>query len=140
MVVLCSSSVNLDYDLRISHQCGKKVKTKSQNVFGVNSYICWKYRGKAGKGFLFAPPPPHPFVWCFEKALGFQKDSETNFASQFYWQSKGQEKNQNQHKCYFGPNLHLAFTFQNSFQHDIDILLYQNYFPQKMFSRSGNVL
>ena len=32
------------------HQCGKKVKTKSQKVFGANSYICRGYRGEPGRG------------------------------------------------------------------------------------------
>ena len=118
----------------------KKLKLKVRKFLGLIPTFVGNTEEKLVRGSFLPPSPPNSFVWCFEKALGFQKDSETNFASQFYWQSKGQEKNQNQHKCYFGPNLHLAFTFQNSFQHDLDILLYQNYFPQKMFLRSGNVL
>ena len=39
------------------HQCDKKVKTKSQKVLRANSYICISYRGKIGRGCLFAPPP-----------------------------------------------------------------------------------
>ena len=42
------------------HQCDKKVKTKSQKVLRANSYICISYRGKIGRGCLFAPPPPLP--------------------------------------------------------------------------------
>ena len=34
-------------------QCDKKVKTKSQKVFGANSYVCRSYRGKTGRGGLF---------------------------------------------------------------------------------------
>ena len=40
------------------HQCDKKVKTKSQKVLRANSYICISYRGKIGRGCLFAPPLP----------------------------------------------------------------------------------
>ena len=35
-------------------ESGKRVKTKSQNVFGANSYVCRGYRGKTGRGH-FAP-------------------------------------------------------------------------------------
>ena len=40
----------------ILHQCGKRVKTKSQKVFGADSYICRCYRGKTSR-WLFWPPP-----------------------------------------------------------------------------------
>ena len=46
------------YGLEILHQCGKRAKTKSQKVLGANSYDCRSYRGKSGRGGLFAP---HPF-------------------------------------------------------------------------------
>ena len=36
------------YKLEIWHQCGKRVKTKSQKVFGAN--VCRSYSGKAGRG------------------------------------------------------------------------------------------
>ena len=50
------------YELEILHQCGKRVKTKSQKVLEANSYICKSYRGKAGRGeggglFALALPP-----------------------------------------------------------------------------------
>ena len=32
------------------HQPGKRIKTKSQTVFGANSYVCISYRGKTGRG------------------------------------------------------------------------------------------
>ena len=46
------------YKLEVLHQCGKKVKTKSQKVLGANSYVCESYRGKTGRGGggLFGPP------------------------------------------------------------------------------------
>ena len=44
------------YDLENLHQCGKKVKTKSQKVFGANSYISRSYRRKSGRRDLFATP------------------------------------------------------------------------------------
>ena len=44
------------YDLENLHQCGKKVKTKSQKVFGAISNVCRIYRGKTGGG-AFLPPP-----------------------------------------------------------------------------------
>ena len=40
------------------HQCGKRVKNKSQKVLGGNSYVCRSYREKTGKWGLFAPSPP----------------------------------------------------------------------------------
>ena len=42
------------YALKIVHWCGKDVKSKSQKVFGANSYVCRSYRGKTGR-----TPPPH---------------------------------------------------------------------------------
>ena len=33
-------------DLEILHQCGERVKTKRQKVFGANSYVCRSCRGK----------------------------------------------------------------------------------------------
>ena len=44
--------------VEILHQCGKRVKTKSQNVLGGNSYICRSYRGKTGRGAFLPPTPP----------------------------------------------------------------------------------
>ena len=38
----------------------KRVKTKSQEVLEATSYVCRSYRGKTGRGGLFAPPPPPP--------------------------------------------------------------------------------
>ena len=32
----------------VFHQHGKRVKTKSQKVFGADSYLCRGYRGKSG--------------------------------------------------------------------------------------------
>ena len=44
--------------LEILHQCGKRVKTKSQKVFWGNSKVCRSYRGKTGGGGgTFCPPP-----------------------------------------------------------------------------------
>ena len=42
---------------QILHQCGKRIKTKSQNVLGAKSYICKSYRQKTGGVCLFVPPP-----------------------------------------------------------------------------------
>ena len=50
---LNSSSIiqtETSYGLVILYQCGKKIKTKSQTIFGVNSYICRSHRGKTGSG------------------------------------------------------------------------------------------
>ena len=44
---------------KLLHHCGKRVKTKSQKVFGANSYVCRSYRGKTGRGMgSFCPPIP----------------------------------------------------------------------------------
>ena len=46
---------NKGYDeLEILHQCGKRVKTKSQKVLGANSYVCRSYWEKklVGGGFF----------------------------------------------------------------------------------------
>ena len=45
------------YSLKILRQCGKKVKTKSQNVLGVNSYVCRSCMGKTSRGASCPPPP-----------------------------------------------------------------------------------
>ena len=39
-------------NLEILHQCGKRVKTNSQKIFGADSYICGSYRRKTGRGGL----------------------------------------------------------------------------------------
>ena len=44
------------YKLETLHQCGKRVKTKSQNVLGDNSYVCRSYRGKTCMGGGATPP------------------------------------------------------------------------------------
>ena len=35
-------------ELEILHQCGKRVKTKSQKLLWANYYVCRSYRGKNG--------------------------------------------------------------------------------------------
>ena len=54
------------YQLEILHQFGKRVKTKSRNVFGASSYVC-SYKGKTMfevigeklvRGLFDRPPPP----------------------------------------------------------------------------------
>ena len=44
------------YGLEILHQCGKRVKIKSQKFSGANSYVCRSCRGKTGSESLFEPP------------------------------------------------------------------------------------
>ena len=46
------------YGLEILHQRGKRVKTKSQKVFGANSYVCWSYSEKTDREgpFLLSHP------------------------------------------------------------------------------------
>ena len=43
--------------MQILHQCGKRVKTKSQNVLWATSYVCRNYMGKTGGGGCFLLPP-----------------------------------------------------------------------------------
>ena len=43
------------YGLEILHQCGKRVKTRIQNVLGVYSNVSRSFRGKTVRG-LFTPP------------------------------------------------------------------------------------
>ena len=45
-------------DLEILHQCSKRVKTKSQDVFGANFYIYSREMGKTHKGGFFGPLHP----------------------------------------------------------------------------------
>ena len=48
------------YGLQVLHQCGKRVKSKSQKVLWAKSYICRIYRVKTGRGegaFLASPHP-----------------------------------------------------------------------------------
>ena len=40
------------------HYCGKRVKTKSEKVLWSNFDVCRSYRGKTGRGSLFAAPSP----------------------------------------------------------------------------------
>ena len=47
-------ALDKNWKFYISVAKAKRVKTKSQKVFGPNSYICRNYRGKTGRG-LFAP-------------------------------------------------------------------------------------
>ena len=46
------------------HHCGKRVKSKSQNVLRANSYICRSYRGKTGREAFWphSRPPPPPIL------------------------------------------------------------------------------
>ena len=46
------------YGLEILHQCGKKIKTKSQEVLGSNPNVSRSYREKTGRGALFGPHHP----------------------------------------------------------------------------------
>ena len=52
--------------VEILHQCGKKVKTKSQKVLGANSYVFRSYRGETDRwkvgGWAFCPPSPPPIL------------------------------------------------------------------------------
>ena len=41
------------HSLENLHQYGKRVKIKSQKVFGATSYVCRSYRGKTGRGVVF---------------------------------------------------------------------------------------
>ena len=43
------------YDLENLHKRDKRVVTKSQKIFGANSYVCRSYRGKFGRWGLLAP-------------------------------------------------------------------------------------
>ena len=46
------------YKLEILHHCGKRVKTKSQKVFGANSNVCKSYKektGREGEAFCLLP-------------------------------------------------------------------------------------
>ena len=40
------------YGLKILHQCGKRVKTKSQKVLGANCYVFRSYKRENGRGPL----------------------------------------------------------------------------------------
>ena len=50
--------MTLRYDLEILQECGKRPKTKSQDVLGANSYVCRSYREKTGRGVFCSTPPP----------------------------------------------------------------------------------
>ena len=43
------------HKLEVLHQSVKRVKTKSQKIFGANFYVCRSYRGKTGRGGLYPP-------------------------------------------------------------------------------------
>ena len=44
---------NLGLALSTIHHCGKRVETKSQKVFGANSYVCRSWKGKTGRGLFW---------------------------------------------------------------------------------------
>ena len=45
--------------LKFLQQCGKRIKTKSQQVFGVNSFVCRSYMRKTGREGGLTPLSPH---------------------------------------------------------------------------------
>ena len=49
------------YGLEILHKLGKRIKNKSQKIFGTNFYVCRSYRRKTGRfgggGSAFRPTP-----------------------------------------------------------------------------------
>ena len=53
--VLFSMFVSSRNGLEIQHNRGKRVKTKSQIVFGANSNVCRGCRGKNGRGAFWNP-------------------------------------------------------------------------------------
>ena len=52
--------------IEILHQCGKRVKTKSQSILGANSYVCRSYREKLVVGVFFRPLPPPSVLSSFK--------------------------------------------------------------------------
>ena len=49
------------YHLDFLHQCGERVKTKSQKVWGVSCYVCrsyTSYRGKTGRETVYLTSHP----------------------------------------------------------------------------------
>ena len=92
-----SSIICTRYKLKILHQCGKRVKAKSQKFWGTSSNACRSYRGKTGRAGLFAPtlvlnrvnamPSMHiwPLVLCLIKE-SFQKSQMFySFSKFFLW-------------------------------------------------------
>ena len=49
---------HIRYKLELLHQCGKKLKTKSQKVLWTNSYVCRRYSGNTGSEEKFLSPLP----------------------------------------------------------------------------------
>ena len=49
------AQVCIRYGLEVLHQCGKRVTTKSQKIFGANFYVCGSYRGNICRGEPFWP-------------------------------------------------------------------------------------
>ena len=54
-----TSQTGTRYGLEILQQCGKRAKTRSQEVLGANSHVCKSYRGKwwggGGGGAFWSP-------------------------------------------------------------------------------------
>ena len=65
------------YKLEILHQSVKRIKTKSQNVLEVNSYVCRSYRGKTGTGAFLAAPILNRVK---EKILNFKLRSPNSYS------------------------------------------------------------
>ena len=80
-----SSSIIWDWHqhgLEVLHQYGKRIKTKSQKDFGVNSYVCKIYRGKNQKSWVAVMLP----VFFFNlKSKNPKKPSNLKLKYFFYY-------------------------------------------------------
>ena len=65
------------FSFDVLHQCGKRVKTKSQKVLEANLYVCRSYRGKTGKwAFLPTLHPPRSILNRVKRNTKLQKKSQ----------------------------------------------------------------
>ena len=73
-------------DLKVLHQCGERVKTKSHNVLGAKSYVCRIYRGNIGRVAFLAPPILNRVKHMFQ--VNERKKKRTSTAYQKIFQEK----------------------------------------------------
>ena len=102
------------YKLEILHQSVKRIKTKSQNVLEVNSYVCRSYRGKTGTGAFLAAPILNRVK---EKILNFKLRSPNSYSD--IRNRKGIELNT---RLRLGLRLFREHKFKLSFQDTLNPL------------------
>ena len=78
-----SLGLALGMALQFYTSVGKGFKSKSQKVFGANSDVCRRYRGKTGRGIFC--PPPLPILNRVKTYGKIQKNKKSSHAIWTIW-------------------------------------------------------